>query len=87
MPASHHRLCGRDFSGVTAFDRHLEWRKGFPWVSCREPAEVGLVWSEARQSWATHIGPLSVASPDRSGDTRDDASTQEGRTVKPLGAS
>jgi hypothetical protein len=61
MASSLHRACNRAFSGLTAFDRHLRWHKGPPWVSCREPLDVGLVWSEARQSWATHIGPLTGA--------------------------
>ena len=61
MAACVHRPCGQAFSGLTAFDRHLRWSKGPPWVSCLDPVQVGLVWSEARQSWATHIGPLSVA--------------------------
>jgi hypothetical protein len=82
-----HGLCGQHFSGVTAFDRHLRWHKGPPWVSCREPADVGLVWSDSRQAWATHIGPLSDARLGRSRDTGGRVSLQEGRTVKRLGAS
>jgi hypothetical protein len=61
MPACVHRPCGQTFSGLTAFDRHLRWLRVPPWVSCREPVEAGLVWSEARAQWATHIGPLSAA--------------------------
>jgi hypothetical protein len=56
MASCLHRACGEQFSGVTAFDRHLRWSKGPPWVSCRPPADVGLVWSDARQGWATNTG-------------------------------
>jgi hypothetical protein len=87
MARSVHRACGLPFSGLTAFDRHLRWSKGPPWVSCREPVEVGLVWSDAREAWATHIGPLSDADAGRSGDTREQVSPLRGRTVKALGAS
>jgi hypothetical protein len=55
------RPCHRRFSGLTAFDRHLRWLKGPPWVSCRHPQDAGLVWSEARRQWATHTGDFSAA--------------------------
>jgi hypothetical protein len=58
MAACLHRACGAEFSGLTAFDRHLRWHREPPWVSCLPPDQVGLVWSEARQAWATHIGDL-----------------------------
>jgi hypothetical protein len=38
-----HRVCGREFGGVTAFDRHLSWSKSVPFVTCLEPEGVGLV--------------------------------------------
>ena len=70
MAACRHRACGATFSGLTAFDRHLRWHKGPPWVSCRNPEDVGLVWSGI--SWGYKglfphpaggggIGPSSVA--------------------------
>jgi hypothetical protein len=59
MAACTHRACGRVFSGLTAFDRHLRWHKGPPWVSCREPSDVGLVWSDAREGWSTKTGRLA----------------------------
>jgi hypothetical protein len=61
MAACFHRVCGETFTGLTAFDRHLRWLKEPPWVTCRAPLSVGLVWSDNRQQWATHIGPISVA--------------------------
>jgi len=59
MAKSVHRACGQSFSGLTAFDRHLRWHRRPPWVDCVAPESAGLVWSEARQAWATHIGVLA----------------------------
>jgi hypothetical protein len=39
----HHRLCGRDFGGVTGFDRHIRLLDGPPWVECVDPATIGMV--------------------------------------------
>jgi hypothetical protein len=58
MASCLHRSCGAEFSGLTAFDRHLRWHREPPWVSCLPPDQVGLVWSDARGAWSTRIGPL-----------------------------
>jgi hypothetical protein len=86
MAKCTHRVCGRDFSGLTAFDRHLRWLRVDPWVECRDPVEAGLVWSESRTAWSTHIGRLSHADPDTSDDTPTAACRQEGPNVNGLGA-
>jgi hypothetical protein len=46
----YHRVCGRTFGGVTAFDRHLRLLREPPWTVCIEPSKAGLrdaqgVWS------------------------------------------
>jgi hypothetical protein len=43
MARCHHRQCGRDFGGVTGFDRHIRLLDGPPWVECVDPASVGLI--------------------------------------------
>ena len=43
MARCHHRACGRDFSGLTAFDRHLRLLKVPPWVECVDPESAGLI--------------------------------------------
>jgi hypothetical protein len=43
MARCYHRVCGRHFGGVTAFDRHLMWSRVAPHVTCVEPEGVGLV--------------------------------------------
>jgi hypothetical protein len=67
MAACFHRVCGETFTGLTAFDRHLRWLKGPPWVTCRAPLSVGLVWSAAREQWSTRLGGPGDASSDADG--------------------
>ena len=56
-----HRKCGQAFTGLAAFDRHLKMLPSAPWVVCREPVSVGLVWSDARSAWGTGMGAVSAA--------------------------
>jgi hypothetical protein len=48
-----HRVCGREFGGVTAFDRHLKLLKAAPWIECRDPASVGMVFNGSAWSQVT----------------------------------
>jgi hypothetical protein len=53
-----HRVCGRRFTGVAAFDRHLRWVRHSPWVECADPVEVGLV--ESPNGWTPNSAFLSA---------------------------
>ncbi len=51
MSACHCEPCGRDFSGLTAFDKHQDVNYGRrPAVACLDPASVGLV-QQASGRW------------------------------------
>ena len=43
MARCYHNACGRNFGGVTAFDRHLRLTSVDPWTECLPPEGVGLV--------------------------------------------
>jgi len=42
MARCYHRVCGRDFGSLSAFDRHLRLLKVPPWTACLAPESVGL---------------------------------------------
>ena len=76
-----HRVCGRTFSGLTAFDRHLRLLKVPPWAECVDPASVGLVdkagvWGLRRSEGAWGYRP-----------TGDGGSNDSARDAKASGAS
>lgn len=53
MPECYHRPCGRFFTGLSAFDRHLTMSKTQPFTTCKDPEAVGLVMHHrsTREVW------------------------------------
>jgi len=64
-----HRKCGRQFGGVSGYDRHLIWLAGPPWIECADPLAVGLK-ADDRGVWIqTYAGPKNA--PEAHGSSRE----------------
>jgi hypothetical protein len=60
MARSACRVCDVTFTSLSGFDAHLRWSKGPPWVTHRQPADVGLVVRDGMWSFPK-IAPVSAA--------------------------